>query len=66
MNETKTRPLTVYVVEGKKKPRKTDKTVDGLKTLPPQVTVDGKKYYFSNADLVDDTATYVSVPITWQ
>lgn len=65
MTETATRTLDIYVVTGKRKPVKTDKTVDLSKPIPQEITYSGTTFYFSNADLVDKTATFVNVPINW-
>lgn len=63
---TQPKPLDIYVVNGKRKPVKIGKTVDANKVIPPEIVHEGTTYYFSNADLIDKTATFTSVPITWQ
>lgn len=58
-------PLTLYVVTGKRKPVKTDRTMDRDKVWPPTVKHTGTTYYFTNADLVLNTITYVNVNPHW-
>ena len=58
--------LKLFVVDGKRKPVDTGRTLDRTKQWPQTVRHDGTTYYFSNADFVDGTVTYVNVPLAWQ
>lgn len=57
--------LAVYVVNGKRKPVATGVEVDASKLLPETMKHQGGTYYFSNADLVERTVTYTSIPLNW-
>lgn len=57
--------LVLFVIDGKRKPVDTGRTLDRTKPFPTTLKHEGTTYHFSNADFVERTVTYVNVPLTF-